>query len=432
MQERKIVHKFYSKQSDFLKAKDKYVCFAGGIGSGKTHAGATFAAKRLLENPETVGFIGANSYKQLNQATLKKLFETLDDWHLDYIYNRKPKWYKSSFDRHDGILSCRNGAQAIVRSLDNYEDIRGIELGWAWLDETRDTKKKAFDVVIGRLREKKSISRDVRITTTPNGYNWLYDMFGDENIKKNYKLITAGSWDNPFLPEGYVDSLNDMYTDEVSQQEVAGLFVNITQGRVYINFDRTASTTKPCPYEPKLGLCHAFDFNVNPMCSVIIQIHGDEIWVIDEIVLKNSYVPEACREFISRYPKPGILQVYGDASGEARTHTTGKGCYHIIRDEYMKFNPHMKQLRRNPPISDRVLNVNKYFENTTKGVSGMKIYIDPRCKSLTKTLEQLSYKENSSVVDEKSATMGNHLTDALGYFIHREFPLRPKGGALHL
>ena len=65
----------------------------------------------------------------------------------------------------------------VCRSLDNYDDIRGLEIGWAWIDETRDTKREAFDVVLGRLRHQHSDRYDVRITTTPKGFNWLHDVF---------------------------------------------------------------------------------------------------------------------------------------------------------------------------------------------------------------------------------------------------------------
>src|SRR5688572_30171846 len=107
-----------------LSGKLKYGLFCGGVGSGKTATGSHFAIDRINNNPETIGFIGANTYKQLDQSTLKAFFGFLEKYEIEYTFNKAPKYnYKSQFKKHDGIISFPNGCQIITRSLDNYEDI---------------------------------------------------------------------------------------------------------------------------------------------------------------------------------------------------------------------------------------------------------------------------------------------------------------------
>ena len=46
--------------------------------------------------------------------------------------------------------------------------------------------------------------------------------------------------------------------------------------------------------------------------------------------------------------------------------------------------------------------------------------VDPRCKELIKDLEQVSYKENSLVIDKDRDPKRTHLSDALGYLVWQE------------
>ena len=45
----------------------------------------------------------------------------------------------------------------------------------------------------------------------------------------------------------------------------------------------------------------------------------------------------------------------------------------------------------------------------------------PRCKELIKDFEQVTYKENSQVIDKERDPRRTHLSDALGYLVWQEF-----------
>ena len=101
------------------------------------------------------------------------------------------------------------------------------------------------------------------------------------------------------------------------------------------------------------------DFNVNPMCSVIVQIEDYSttedryygrraviVRVLDEIVLPNSNTAEMCQAFLNRIhgwtngSSPTTVRVYGDAAGSARS-TAGRSDYQIIR-EFFRTEPGFK------------------------------------------------------------------------------------------
>ena len=59
-----------------------------------------------------------------------------------------------NFDSYENIISFDNGAVIYIGSLDNYKALDGIEVCWAVLDETKDTREEAVkQVITGRLRQ---------------------------------------------------------------------------------------------------------------------------------------------------------------------------------------------------------------------------------------------------------------------------------------
>ncbi len=110
-----------------------------------------------------------------------------------------------------------------------------------------------------------------------------------------------------------------------------------------------------------LPLLWALDFNVDPMCSVVAQMAGETVRVLEEIVLSRASTQEACEEFSARFPQPpaGIC-VYGDASG-SRMQTAGTTDYEIIEEFFRRAgyrNVDYKVPRANPPVRERVGLVN--------------------------------------------------------------------------
>ncbi len=96
-----------------------------------------------------------------------------------------------------------------------------------------------------------------------------------------------------------------------------GKYLSLQAGLVYHAFDR-AEHVENVAVDPALPLLWALDFNVDPMCSVVAQIDGETVRVVDEIVLSRATTRAACEEFQARFPRheAGIC-VYGDASGSA-------------------------------------------------------------------------------------------------------------------
>lgn len=138
--------------------------FLAGVGSGKTHLGGILSGDLIQNFPEVIGFIGANTYKQLNTSTLVRIREVWKTYlnmieGRDYVVGIKPpkefKRIHDTFEGYDSIISFRWGTVIFTGSLDNYKAHDGKQFGWCILDETKDTREEAVkEVILARLRQK--------------------------------------------------------------------------------------------------------------------------------------------------------------------------------------------------------------------------------------------------------------------------------------
>ena len=90
-------------------------------------------------------------------------------------------------------------------------------------------------------------------------------------------MIRAKTTDNPFLPEGFIDSLLQNYPEQLIQSYLNGVFVNLNTGQVYDRFDRAKHVIEAAPVnldnEPRHWGC---DFNIgncNAVCGYAWAIH---------------------------------------------------------------------------------------------------------------------------------------------------------------
>ena len=365
--------------------------------SGKSFAGALFTIIESQRDNSIPGLITANTYKQLQNATLNTLFNLCDQHDIVYSYNQ-----------NKGILNLC-GAKWFTYSLESYDNMRGIEVGRFLGDEMRDASLEAFHVMLGRLRYGKNLKG--RITTTPNGYDYLYDYFAGDKKTDEFRIVRATSMDNKFLPEGYVETLKASYDEKIYAQEVLGQFVNIQSGRIYYGFDRAAHVKKIDRHNG-FPIVIGMDFNVNPMTAVIANVYNDTVHVFDEIYLSDSNTNQMAEYIKQRYGTN--VQIIPDATGKAlKTSSRGYSDHEILRQ--YGFNVAGGS---NPFRIDRYNTCNNLFEKR-------RVLIDEKCVKLIRDLEQVTYKDGTNLPDTKDSTL-THISDALGYLCWWAFPILPR------
>jgi hypothetical protein len=365
-------------QAKFHRSEARFKGFSGPIGSGKSQALCQEAIKLSYINAGRVGLIGAPTYPMLRDATLATLFEIMNANLIPYEYSKG-----------DNVLTMTDtGSRVLCRSVDEFERLRGTNLAWFALDELTYTPEAAWLVLEGRLRDPRAQRLCGFAVWTPKGFDWVYRKFISEP-RRGYETTLAKPFENRHLldqiPDFY-DLLKSSYDEAFFQQEVLGKYLNVQAGLVYYAFSRQEHVTN-IQVHPEVPLLWALDFNVDPMCSVVAQIVGGTVHVLDEIVLRHSSTLQACVEFQRRFPNHsrGVV-IYGDASGNS-VHTTGTSDYHIVREFFAENYSDCllyKVPKANPSVRDRVTLTNSKLRNASGQVQLM---VDSKCSELVKDFE---------------------------------------------
>jgi len=264
----------HGAQKDYVLGEEKYSAYIGGLGSGKTFAGLARGIRLSLQpKPKGVyhapyGVIAASSYPALNDIIIPKLEEICD---ITGVANFKKDYRSAQAVRE---LTLVNGAVIRLRSLDNPAWQRGPEYAWFFIDEGRNVPFEAWRVLTARLRQK-GYKRAGFVASTPNGFDWMYDVFhpdADLHQKQYPKAVwyNAATLDNPHLDEDYADSLG--YSGRYYNQEILGQFVGIVEGGVFPEWDPVTMCT-PLDFRPELPLYTMWDFGIgDPGICVFAQV----------------------------------------------------------------------------------------------------------------------------------------------------------------
>ncbi len=410
---RDIEYRPLPSQRRFHESGARFKGFSGPIGSGKSQALCQEAIKLSYQNPGRTGLIGAPTYPMLRDATVAALLEVLARNEIPHEVNRAENF----------LVMKETRSKILFRAVEEFERLRGSNLAWFGLDELTYTSEEAWLRLEGRLRDPKAARLCGFAVWTPKGYDWVYERFVAEHID-GYEVVAAQAFENRHLLDrvpDYYERLKSSYDARFYQQEVLGQYLHLHAGRVYYAFEREKNVAE-VKVDRNRALLWALDFNVDPMCSVVAQVEGEGVVVLDEIVLSRSTTQQACEEFQNRFPEHCAgLKVYADASG-AHMQTTGISDLGVLKKffrsgEYGVVD--FKVPRSNPAVRDRVMVVNVAFE---------RMKIDPRCKELIKDLEQVAYKENTQVIDKDRDPRRTHLSDALGYLVWQEMRVGEKVG----
>ena len=264
--ERGIKYDALPSQKRFHESTARFKGFSGPVGSGKSLALCHEAIRLSYINHGRLGLIGAPTYPMLRDATLATFSAICEENGLPQEFNKGT----------NTLLMKDTGSTILFRSLDEFERVRGTNLAWFGVDEMTYTTEESWMRLEARLRDGKAARLCGFGVWTPKGFDWVYRRFKAEPVE-GYELIEAEPFENRHLLEtvpDFYDRLKASYDSHFFEQEVLGKYVNVAQGQVYYAFDRREHTGhfEADPWRP---LAWSWDFNLNPMCSVICQERGD-------------------------------------------------------------------------------------------------------------------------------------------------------------
>ncbi len=348
----------------------------------------------------------------LRDATLTSFLEVLEDNRIRHELNKSESF----------LVMKDTRSKIYFRAVDDFERLRGTNLAWFGLDELTYTAEEAWLRLEGRLRDPRAARLCGFGVWTPKGFDWVYRRFM-RNAVAGYEVVVATPFENRHVldkvPDFY-ERLRESYDPRFFEQEALGEYLNVQAGVVYPAFDRNRNVGDVA-VDTTLPLFWALDFNVDPMCSIVAQKRGEEIRVLDELVLSRASTLQACEEFHGRYPQhPAGVVIYGDATGQ-RLQTAGTTDYQIVKEFFHRTayrNVRFRVPASNPSVRERIALVNAKLLSAAGDV---RVFVDPRCRGLVADFEEVTYKPDTSVIDKERDPRRTHLSDALGYLIWQEF-----------
>jgi PBSX family phage terminase large subunit len=425
-------YKLLKAQREFLEIPHDYsldvAVYQGGYGSGKTFAGALLGILLCLKFPGIRGLVGAQTYTLVRDTTLQTYFEHLEN--IGFVEGKDYEWL-STLQK----LSFKNGSEILFRHFDEPNKLKSLNLGFCEIEETSDIPYDTFKMILGRMRQRakknwKNFTHRIFGHTNPEmTRGWIYKTFADNNTP-NYRLITAPTTENIYLPEGFCDELKKLYDEQYYRIFVLAQNAEYNNGLVIKDF--TDENVREIAYQPEMDLHISCDFNVDPMCWVLAHRTEDKVFYFDEIVMENTTTAKACEEFCRRYPNhKGRVIVNGDASGDNRSCTSEYTNYVIIKKKLLTYGYDVEiQIKPfNPPIKNRIM----AFNSKVRAADGeVCIYVDKKCEKLLYNIYNLRYKEGSSRIDvptysqikqSKELKFLSHPIDAASYLVDFYWPI---------
>lgn len=413
------------KQLEFLQdaldpKKAKHIAYIGGIGSGKSLIGCITVLSQALLYPGDY-LIARQYYPELKITTLKTFLEIT------------PKELILEYRAADGIVRIKSTggvSNIIFRQLEEPDKLRSLNLSGAYIDEASQCSEAAFMLLQGRLRG--AGLRKLLVTSNPNGHDYLYrwfykqDFFKTEESKKSYKLIKAPSTENKHLPEGYLQSMFETWSNDRIRREIHGDFDSF-EGQVYSEFRADVHVVQPFVIPDEwtrvAGMDHGYR---NPTAFLWGAVDYDgNVFIYREFYKSEWLIEEICN---GKGNEPGIVQLNKgekldyikiDPSTRARRGQSGKSDY----DTYVENLPDNMylQLANNDVTSgiDRVKSFLKVNPRTNKP----KLYIFNNCHHLIDEIAQYRYAQAPSHLQGRTAEkeapvkLNDHLCDSMRYMI---------------
>jgi len=401
-------------QGELYRCPARFVWVAAGRQSGKTEIAYRRIVRLLRVRkpwPRPKYFIMAPTLRQARLIGWDRVLELIP-----------PHWIKD-VNLTESRIKTKFGSELFFDGLDSPQRVCGQILDGGIIDESADVKPGSYAAnVHGTL-------------VTRRGWCWHIGVCrhqgqGAREFKDGFMKAASGetpdsaafSWPSSSVLSAEELALARTTCDERTFDEQYNASWLDSIGNIFYSFSRTHNV-RECIYDPGLPLIVGLDFNVDPLCGIIGQIKGTSLEIIDEIFLRNSNTVEALKMLVSRWGHhKSHFEIYGDASSRARHTSTYDTDYTLINDF-----PQLRALgrslhfdRSNPPVVDRFQETNSRLQSAD---GERHVFISPKCKNLIRDLESRCYRDGTREANDSDPDSG-HMTDSLGYAIHKLWPLR--------
>lgn len=298
---------------DFVDDWDhKFYFLVGGYGSSKSYHVAAKLIKKLLQ-------------EKRKALVVREVFDTIRDSCYDLleeVANAMGVEELMKFTNSPMQIRFRNGSKIIFKGMDKPAKLKSLNgVSIVWIEECSEVKYAGFKEILGRLRHP-TMSNHIILSTNPvSKGNWCYKYFfqdkkskvyvlDDEELYKKRVLIVGKTYyhhstvdDNYFVPQDYIEQLDDLKTHDPDLYRVARKGRFGVNGRlVFPQFEvqpeeKVAEAMRAVknPLE-KNGMDFGFVTSYNAVVRMLIDHDEKILYLYDEYYSRDKTDPEIAND----------------------------------------------------------------------------------------------------------------------------------------
>lgn len=318
---------------------------------------------------------------------------------------------------HETELKIRLRWGPIIQLVgsDHVDSLRGPDIHHLVITEFAFCRPELWTAVRPGLRT--SADRATLITT-PNGPNHAWELWRTTKGNPSWAHFQRPTWDNPFHDREAVEEARRTFARSHFDQEYGAKFEAL-EGAIYGDFSLERNVSDALRLDRNRTVYVGQDFNAGYIATVIGQVRGDELDIVDELITR-THIYDHVERLKAYFENQRIdwrtaVQVISDASGayNATSGTSSDGT--IMR----KAGFRVEHDWTNPKVIDRIHSVQALILNAEGRV---RLRVHPRCQELIRCLMGQVWDRWHK--PDKSQGL-DHLPDALGYLAHKLFPILP-------
>lgn len=409
----------HSVQSQLYRSVARFNCVVAGRGSGKSEIERRKVVRYLpVRKPwnDPAYFYCLPTVQQAKRVAWRKIKPLI------------PQSWIKKINETEMLIETIFGSTLQVFGMDKPQRMEGSQYDGGVVDESSDQREDVFDAtILPTLSHREGWCDRVGVPKRygPGAQN--FKDFFDKGLKggddSNELRIQSFHWTSDgIVPQQELDFAKANLDLRDYRERYLASWEQST-GLIFYCYDDVLNVDSTICYNPNLPLCIGSDFNVNPMAWAIGHRYDNKLEIFDEVWLRNTSTQDTLNYLHKRYGQHQAgFEFFGDATGRARktaANSAAQSDYIIIRNDTRFNRAQVYYPKSNPSLVDRFAACNAMFCNV-KGER--RLIIHPRCIQLRKDLQQRAYIEGTREPDD-SGDIG-HITDALGYIVHRAYPLR--------
>src|SRR5699024_861234 len=257
---------------------DRINVYYGGGGSGKSHyVVQKHIIKSLMEKRETL--VIRKVQATLRESIYKNFLIQLDKFGI--LEHCKTATTAMN-------IELPNGSRFIFMGLDDSEKIKSIEsIDDIIIEEATELKREDFTQLNLRLRSNANNLQMSLMFNPISKRNWVYDAFF-KNPVENLNVLHTTYKDNKFLPQSYIESLNDLQNTDPLQYRIYALgeFGNLGKA-VFENWEVKEFDIEDKKEKINLRRLMGMDYGFTADPTTIIESYVDQankiLYINDEV-----------------------------------------------------------------------------------------------------------------------------------------------------